>query len=614
MLDNQKPINPELKNLIDRFARIRVRFTHRDTRMGQVQAIRAGKMSEVAPDLFPQSGPWQEPIVANMIDVAARDMGEMIAPLPSFNCTSPTMTTDRERERASLKTKVALGYAVNSNLQVQMLSAGDQYVTYGFLPMRVEIDYDSQMPVIRTIDPIGTYPEQDRFNRLIGFWQRTVISRDELMAQYPEFASDIKEANGVFGGQTLELIFHHDKNFDTVFINAAKPVMLSRIPNPLGKVMIRIAQRPGISNIPRGQFDDVIFVQLAKARFALLALQAAHKTVTAPLVVPSDVPEIPQGPDATIRTNNPAGVRRVPLDISPVAFQEQASLERELQLGSRFPSVRTGNADSSIVTGKGVQALMGGYDSQIRTHQAVFADTFREIMGLCFEIDEKLFGSVEKELRGSQHGTPFEVKYVPAKTIKGDYTVDVTYGLMAGLDPNRWLVFALQARAEKMFSRDFMRREMPIDLDPEQQRREIDIEDMEEAAKQALMGYAQSIPALAAQGQDPSGPLMALAKVIADRRSGKPLADSVVEALTPKKEEAPEMSPEEQMAQMLGGGGQPQGGLPEGMMASGLMQGVAPGQAGMAPGGRPDLNTMLAGLSASGQPNLSATVSRRNAV
>jgi hypothetical protein len=257
---------------------------------------------------------------------------------------------------------------------------------------------------------------------------------------------------------------------------------------------------------------------------------------------------------------------------------------------------------------------MGGYDSQIRTHQAVFADTFREIMGLCFEIDEKLFGSVEKELRGSQHGTPFEVKYVPAKTIKGDYTVDVTYGLMAGLDPNRWLVFALQARAEKMFSRDFMRREMPIDLDPEQQRREIDIEDMEEAAKQALMGYAQSIPALAAQGQDPSGPLMALAKVIADRRSGKPLADSVVEALTPKKEEAPEMSPEEQMAQMLGGGGQPQGGLPEGMMASGLMQGVAPGQAGMAPGGRPDLNTMLAGLSASGQPNLSATVSRRNAV
>ena len=57
-----------------------------------------------------------------------------------------------------------------------------------------------------------------------------------------------------------------------------------------------------------------------------------------------------------------------------------------------------------------------------------------------------------------------------------------------------------------------------------------------------------------------------------------------------------------------------EGQLPPGLSATGRMQGVAPGQAGMAPGGRPALETLLAGLSSSGAPNLSAGVIRRQPV
>lgn len=609
---------PSVSSLMDRFNRVKSRYTHRDTRMAQVQAIRSGRMNDVAPDLFPEAGPWQQPIVANMIDVAARDMAEMIAPLPSFNCVSPTMTGERQRENATLKTKVALGYVTTSDLQVQMFTAADWYVTYGFLPVRVEVDYDRKMPIIRAIDPVGCYPDMDRFGRVNSFYQRLLINRDELAAQFPELAHKIKKQNGVFDSREVEVVFYHDKDWDIAFMAGPEPLMLTQTRNPIGKVLIRVAQRPGTGSIPRGQFDDVIFVQLAKARFALLALQAAHDSVNAPLVVPSDVPEVPYGPGATIRSNSPEKVRRVGMELPQAAFAEQTQLDREMQLGARFPEVRTGNADASIVTGKGVQALMGGYDSQVRAHQAIFARMLGEIISLCFEIDETVFANVEKELRGSNNGSPFAIKYTPAKTIKGDYTVDVTYGLMAGLDPNRWLVFALQARAEKMFSRDFMRREMPVDLDVEDEARKIDIEDLEEAAKQAIMGYAQSIPVLASQGQDPSGPLNALAKVIDDRRKGKPLADSVVEAFTPEppKEQAPATQDAlaaqgaDQEAASTNAGGAP-GEVPMGLGPTGLLKGVAPGQAGMAPGGRPDLQMMLAGLDARGQANLSAGVSRR---
>jgi hypothetical protein len=41
------------------------------------------------------------------------------------------------------------------------------------------------------------------------------------------------------------------------------------------------------------------------------------------------------------------------------------------------------------------------------------------------------------------------------------------------------------------------------------------------------------------------------------------------------------------------------------------MRGVAPGQAGMPAGGRPDLQMLMASLGAGGEPNLSAGISRR---
>jgi hypothetical protein len=279
--------------------------------------------------------------------------------------------------------------------------------------------------------------------------------------------------------------------------------------------------------------------------------------------------------------------------------------------------------ENSIVTGKGVEALLGGYDSQVRSYQAILARALQQVVSLCFEVDEVVFGDLKKKLRGVANGTPYVIEYAASKAIKGDYSVDVTYGLMAGLDPNRWLVFALQARAEKMFSRDFMRREMPVDLDVEDEARRIDIEDLEEAAKQALMGYAQSIPVLASNGQDPAGPIQALSKVIEGRRKGRPLADLILEAFTPEPPPAPEPQVDPLTGMPMGAEGElppgegevgPDGQPPFGLGPTGLLKGVAPGQQGMAPGGRPDLNMMLAGLDARGNANLTAGISRRIAV
>jgi hypothetical protein len=376
--------------------------------------------------------------------------------------------------------------------------------------------------------------------------------------------------------------------------------------------MVRVVQRPSLDSQSRGQFDDVLAIQVAKARYALLSLEAATKAVQAPIVVPRDVSDLALGPDAVIQTERPQDVRRVSIEIPGGTFAQQQVLEGELRLGSRYPESRTGNIDASIITGRGVQALMGGFDTQIKTAHAMFARAFVELLSLALKVDEKIFGNVEKNLRGTRNGTPYNIKYKPIRDIDGDYTVDVQYGLMAGLDPNRALVFGLQARGDKLISRDFLRRQMPFSFNATQEEEKVDTEELRDAMKQAIASYAQAIPALASQGQDPSDILYKLSSVINARQKGTSIEVAVSDAFKPQNPPPGAMTPEGVSPDMLGQAGAVppgEGQLPEGLSATGRMTGVAPGQ--IAPGGRPDVQSLLASLTARGEPNLQASLIRR---
>jgi len=599
----------EIKNTYDRYRRM---YDDRDQRMNQVLLVRQGKMRDVYPDLFPD-GPFENPIVANMVDIAARDLAEVIAPLPAFNCNSTSMVSEVARKKADKREEIVNGIVDFSDLQTQMFNAADRYVTYGFVPVQVEIDEQAMMPRIRFFDSIGCYPVIDRHNRVTMFFQRMNKPTEELMAQYPEIAHLIYDKNN--SSTMTEIVRYHDKDQDLLFLPNRGNLVLDKAPNPMGEVMIRVVRRPSIDDQSRGQFDDVLAIQVAKARYALLSLEAATKSVQAPIAMPQDVQELALGPDAIMRSSKPNEIRRVPLEIPANTFQQQHVLEAELRLGSRFPETRTGNSDASIITGRGVQALMGGFDTQIKTAHSMFARAFTELLALCLKTDEKIFGNNEKSLEGIFHGTPYNIKYKPSRDIAGDYTVDVQYGLMAGLDPNRALVFGLQARGDKLISRDFLRRQMPFNFNATQEEEKVETEELRDAMKQAIASYAQAIPALASQGQDPSDILMKLSTVISERQKGTAIEIAIQKAWAPKNP-PPAATPAEVSPQMGQPGAVPAGAgqeqLPPGLAPTGRMQGVAPGQ--IAPGGRPDVQSLLASLGARGEPNLQATVARRQPI
>ena len=591
----------EIDVISDKLRKLRAHYFTRDSRYDDLLAIRQGKIDQVFPGMFSEDYP--KPMIANFIDVAARDVAEVIAPLPAFNCMTTNTTSDLSRKRADKRTMIAAGYRDTANLQTMMYTGADRYLTFGWLPFLIEADYENKRPMIRIDSPIGAYPEFDRFNRLVSYSKRYVKTVRELINDFPEHENVIR---GQFENRNseriLEMYRYQDKEQLVLFLPERNNFVLSRVMNELGEIPVAIALRPGVDSDEhqRGQFDDIMWVQVARSRFASLALEAAQKAVQAPFALPSDVNVLEIGPDATIRSANPQQIRRVDLNVPPGIFQENEILDQEMRTGSRYPEGRLGQQSGSIVTGRGVEALMGGFDTQVKTAQGVFAETFKEVIRLCFKMDEKLFGDVTKEVRGINAGAPYQITYKPADDIRGDYSCDVTYGMMAGLDPNRALVFGLQARGDKLISRDFLRRQMPWELNVTQEEERVEVEELRDSLMAAVASYANALPQIAMQGGDPSKVINAIAQVIQGRQKGDPIEEIVMQAFAP----APAPQAPEQPAAPGAEQGQPTPGAQPGQPP--MAQGAPQSQGGNA------LQSLLAGLSSSGNPQLAASVSRRS--
>jgi hypothetical protein len=578
-----------------RVSTLRYRANGRDQRNGDVQMVRQGKISQVYPNFFPDG--IDQNVVANFIDIVARDLSEVIAPLPAVNCSAANQTNDRARNFADKRTRIASNYFEHSDLQVQMYNGADMYLTYGFLPFIIELDEEAQMPRIRLENPVGAYPEFDRYGRCVAFAKRYSMTLGELVAMFPEHEYQLlgklgwkQDLNGM-----VEMIRYYDKDQSVLYLPSRNNMLLSHAENPLGIMNVVIAKRPSVDGELRGQFDDVLGIQLLRNRFALLAMEAAEKSVQAPIVLPQDVQELQLGGDAVIRTANPAGVRRVELTLPQGAFTEQNILNQELRVGARYPESRTGNVNASIVTGQGVQALLGAFDTQVKSAQSILAAALRDVITLCFKTDEALF-NIEKTIRGVDAGSPYVLTYLPSKDIKKDYSADVRYGMLAGLNPAQGLIFMLQALGGGLISKDMAMRELPFGVNVTLEQEKIEIEKMREALVGSLQQMTQAIPQMAMQGQDPSNLVRQIADVIKARKKGVSIEEAIEDVFTPENPPAGAAESVEQPVPSAPGEPPVGGAPPEGMPL---------------PPARPELQTLLSTMTGSGAARSSAQISNK---
>lgn len=589
---------------------LRERGMDRQLRNRQVAAVRSGDVDSVMPGIFPDS--WPRPVVANTIDTTARDLAETLARIPSIECVTSNLTTDKAKKFAAKKTKVVHYYVDHSRLKLQLYSGADWFFTFSAMPIVVEPDFDARCPVFRIDSPFDAYWETDLqgnvklyakvWTERVGTLRYKFPELAELIGQMPNVSPDPfnRNANVTADEATLDVVKMYRGNEILLFLPERQGLVLRRYQHRLNRPPVVVAQRPKWDEHGRGQFDDVIWVWLARARMALYGLEAADKAVRAPLAVPDDVTQIAFGADAVIRTNEPDKVRRVPIELPNSSLIESQLLDQEISEGTRYPKARSGQIDASIITGRGVEALSSIYSTQIATAQDILADALTRAFHMAFEMDELYWPDLEKTVNGTIQGAPFTQTYVPRRDIAGDYTVSVKYGFAGGMDPNRLIVFLLQLQAAQAIDRGTMLRELPLEIDVEQLQRRIDIEQINDALKQGLFGTLANAPVMEMQGGPPAfQTLLKAVDVIKDRENGKPLHQALFDAYKPDESQQA-MSPEDQLMQALMGGGGGGGMAPPGADNSQL-----------GPGGSPDLAMVLAGLTNGGSPNMQFNVSRR---
>lgn len=582
---------------------MRLQAMERDKRQIDILAMRDNDYEEIAPGIFPED--FQKPLVANLIDTAAHDVAEVMAPLPSFSCSSSSQTSDTQKKFANKRGQIANSYVQRSRLADQMYLGADRYTSFGYMTFIVDPDFEDQTPFIRVDDSMSSYFACDSRDRVMQFVTIMRTPTSELCTRYPQHEAAIKANHAYDTTGTVEVAEWRDKTGTLVILLQGKEgILLDTIPNILDRVPVRIVKRPNIrKDEVKGQFDDVIWVQVARAMVAAFTMSAVQQSVEAPIAIPNDVQELEFGPYATLQSNNPEKIGRIPLNLPQGLFPEQQVLAAEQRTGSRYPEGRSGNIDASIITGQGVQALMGTFDTQIQTFQRLCASALEDVVSMCFEMDEKLWPNVERSVRIKDEGSPVEVKYKPSKDIANDHSVDVSYGAVAGLDPNRSLIFILQAMSGNLMSKETGRKYLPVDLDHVAETTRMDMEAMRDSLLGGVAAMTQAIPQMAAAGQDPRQLVTQYAEVMELRNKGMALEDAVAKVFAPKvKEPAPgELSPEQQAAEALAaaqGGGAP---------ASGPTI-TGPQSVGQ------DLLMGLAGITPGGQANLQSNVSTRQAI
>jgi hypothetical protein len=602
---------------IDQVARrveaLRRDAAERDARHQTVYDARAQKIDNIAPGSMPDA--WPRPITANILDTSARQLAENLAPLPSINCAPGVVSSDRQKRIVAKKTKIAYSYVLDSAMARQMPQGCDWYLMYGSMPIVVEADFEKGRPRLRIDNPMKSYVEYDLSGKVRSYTKVWRESARKLAAKFPEYGATILGGDQPFGRQStgdteLELIKFCDKDSYVLYMPERKNLVLLETPNAFGKVPVAIARKPTWDDSDRGQFDDVVWPMLARNRMAMLGLQATQQTVRAPLAIPTDVQKIPFGDDAVIRTNSPEKIRRVGTDMPQAAWQQDALLKDEVMSGTRTPASATGDVHASIITGQGVNALNGGYDIQVATGQLMIGHALQEALEIAFEMDEKFWPDQKKSISGVINGSPFEETYTPSKDIHGNYRVSVTYGFASGMNPNQALIFLLQLRGDQLVSRDFVQRQLPMDVDVAQLQAQVDQEQTTDALKQGVFALLSSIGIMAQQGMDPTMLLTNAAKLI-DLREKMPMHEAILTAFQPEPQPAPATAAGAPGAPGSPGEGQGPGGVPFGINpTTGAPGGIAPGQAEMGPGGKPDVMQLLAGLTSGGAPRASASVKR----
>ncbi len=132
------------------------------------------------------------------------------------------------------------------------------YIDGQRLDLSDDIDIRLTYSITDIENPVGAYPEFDRYGRCIAFAKRYYMAAGELASQFPEYANILlgKQLYKSDMNYQLEVIRYYDDQQSILYVPERNNLVLSKAKNPINKMMVVVARRPSVDGEMRGQFDQ----------------------------------------------------------------------------------------------------------------------------------------------------------------------------------------------------------------------------------------------------------------------------------------------------------------------------------------------------------------------
>lgn len=480
-------------------------------------AIAADKWSVVWDDGVEEP---KDPLVQNVYKGALEDkINTAGAATPAIFVPPPPGTTlDRGERLAQKRKRVLMSYWDRSDMQrLRKLMYRDWFHTGAafVLPWTEFYNEDSsrtlpaeRAPYLMQLDPRQAYPlahnNRGRLVQILFARQRRVAAlKDEYGAKHPIFGSFSSHRGraGLDDAAFLEEVWYFDStNWGVALADSLLPreyqgsqFVPKGLTDGIGGAAIEWITEPskhGFDFCPvvemkrmthdgsyRGALEDVIPLLHTAQNFMARLMDDMQQNIYAPVVLDNiDNPE-EYGP-AAILYGTGDGKAAILRDRPPVNFEAQRTVTDLVSTAHRqatWPVQRSGDADASVVSAKGVVALAGSFNAELATAQQDMETALMLANRAAAAFDEvHCFG--KKKIHGMEGVTAFTETYDPATLFNGDYRNKVSYGDATGLDEaNRMTKNAMIKNLGGMSLRTFMEKTGTIQ-DPLQEERDIVIE------------------------------------------------------------------------------------------------------------------------------------------
>lgn len=467
------------------------RHLHDRETLDKLADIYEGKLPEEYARYFPKNTPTQK---VNLVRLAWDDLATTIGRIPDLRGLV-TNNSNAELQRVGKLEKIGHSYLHSAQPSAKMFMwEYAWWLLAGRACAIVVPDIENKRPSIELRDPRTCYPGAAKTagNR--------IVELKDLLFKY-EIDLDEARSRGLKGKTTqatqwgesrearkVKVIEYVD---DTYWVIASDGGSVQRAEHGLGMVPGVFSSAFSPNQLGLSQFEDQISFMVGISLMLSMKMAYLERVVYPITWVRGHQGNLKLGPHVLQKLGPQGEMGQIAPSATIQVDRDIATLERYSRLLNKNPEVRSGEVQQkgTYIGAKTLEQLNEAIDTVIGRNWDIIGVDLQKLLHVCFEMDKRYWGNVEKSISGVKRGSGFYDKYVPNKDI-GDYSLlRVDYGF--GTGGYQGFLQNLQAKDAGVQSTRRAIEEMPGVSDVDQVLREIELERVDAVGHALFMSLAE---------------------------------------------------------------------------------------------------------------------------